>query len=207
MTNFQRSKMIEATQRLNPADPFLERRIADEDRPYRFVASGMYELPFGKGKALASGANGFVDAVIGGWQLNVIYTNQAGPPVEWGNVIYNGGDLNWNAHPENMGSLIAFDRTRFNTVAAQQLDLNRRTFQRRFSSYRADTINNVDLSVLKNFKLFERVTAQLRGEAFNLMNRVSFNGPDLGPTSANFGRITGQANLNRAVQLALRFKW
>jgi hypothetical protein len=207
MTNFQRSKMIEATGRLNAADPFLERRIAEEDRPYRFVASGMYELPFGKGKSLVSNANGFVDAIIGGWQMNVIYTNQAGPTVAWGNVIYNGGDLQWNAHPKNAGNLISFDRTRFNTNNAQQLDLNRRTFNSRFSDYRADTINNVDFSVLKNFKLFERVTAQLRGEAFNLMNRVSFNGPDVNPTSANFGRITGQANLNRAVQLALRFKW
>lgn len=195
MTNFQRSKLIEATGRLNAADPFLERRIADEDRPYRFVASGMYELPFFK-----------TNRFIGGWQLNVIYTNQAGPPVEWGNVIYNGGNLNWNSHP-NDPALIVFDRTRFNTNNQQQLDLNRRNFNTRFSTYRADTINNVDFSVIKSFKLFERVQAQLRGEAFNLMNRASFNGPDLGPTSQNFGRITGQANLNRAIQLALRIKW
>ncbi len=206
MTNFQRSKLIEATGRLNAADPFLERRIADEDRPYRFVFSSSYELPFGKGKALATNTNRFVDAVIGGWQLNGIYSNQAGPPVEWGNVIYNGGNLSWNSHPTD-GALVSFDRTRFNTNNQQQLDLNRRNFNTRFSTYRADTINNVDMSVLKNFKLFERFQAQLRGEAFNLLNRASFNGPDLGPTSANFGRITSQANLNRAIQLAIRLKW
>ena len=103
--------------------------------------------------------------------------------------------------------MVSFDRTRFNTNNQQQLDLNRRNFNTRFSTYRADTINNVDMSVLKNFKLFERFQAQLRGEAFNLLNRASFNGPDLGPTSANFGRITSQANLNRAIQLAIRLKW
>ena len=61
LSNFQYSKMIEETNRLNAADPFLEHRISDEDRPFRLVLSGTYDLPFGRGKPMLGGANGFVE--------------------------------------------------------------------------------------------------------------------------------------------------
>jgi hypothetical protein len=200
LTNFSWQKMMEAIDRLNMADPFLQYRIGDEDRTFRFIASGGYELPFGKGKTFFSGAGPWMNRLVGGWQFNGIWNVQSGPPVEWGNVIYLGGDLNWQ--PRNVAS--AFNRAAFNTVAAQQLDRNLRTFNARFTQYRAAGVNNVDFSVIKNIPIAERIRFQLRGEAFNLMNRAQFNGPNLSPADQNFTRITSQANLNRSIQIAGR---
>ena len=82
LTNFQWQKMMEEINRLNPADPFLEHRIADEDRPLRLVVSGTYELPFGKGKPLLADTNGFISRLVGGWQVNAIYIAQSGSPID-----------------------------------------------------------------------------------------------------------------------------
>jgi hypothetical protein len=118
-------------------------------------------------------------------------------------VIYLGGGLNWN--PSNPDR--TFDAARFNTVAAQQLDFNVRTFSSRFANLRADGVNNADFSMLKNFGIKEKLTAQLRGEFFNFFNSPTFNAPVLAPTNASFGRINGQANIARRTQLALRLVW
>ena len=68
-------------------------------------------------------------------------------------------------------------------------------------------INNIDISMIKNVKIVERITAQLRVESFNAFNHTIFNGPDTNPTSGNFGRITSASNLPRTYQLALRLRW
>jgi hypothetical protein len=200
LTNFQWSKFIEATNFLYASSTKPQYRIAGEDRPFRFVLSGNYELPFGKGKAHLSSVNGVVDRIVGGWQMAGILNLQSGAPVEWGNVIYFGGDLKWDAR--NVAR--AFDTTRFETAAARQLDRNVRTFPQAFSQYRSDKIYNIDLSVIKTVPIAERWKVQFRAESFNLFNHAIFNGPDLGATSTNFGRITSQSNLPRVFQLALR---
>ncbi|HKC86736.1 MAG TPA: TonB-dependent receptor, partial [Blastocatellia bacterium] len=56
-----------------------ERSRSDFDRTHVFTASGVWELPVGKGKWLDAG-NGFVNTVIGGWALNGIYTRMTGEP-------------------------------------------------------------------------------------------------------------------------------
>ncbi|MEP7361819.1 MAG: carboxypeptidase regulatory-like domain-containing protein [Acidobacteriota bacterium] len=200
LTNFQWSKFNEATGYVYPSAPTPEYRIAGEDRPFRFVGSGNYELPFGKGKAIGDGAGPLLNRLIGGWQLAGILNLQSGGPVTFGNMIYYGGDLNWNAR--NLSQ--AFDTSRFERASALQLDRNVRTFNSGFSAYRADKIYNIDLSVVKSIPIVERVKLQFRAETFNLFNHAIFNGPDMGPTSSNFGRITSQSNLPRTTQLALR---
>jgi hypothetical protein len=203
LANYSWQKMLEAVGRLNAADPFYEYRIADEDRPHRFIISGSYDLPFGKGRKWLASAGGFTNRVVTGWQINAIWNVQSGAPVEWGNVIYTGGDLNWS--PRNLTN--AFNRDRFIREVALQLDRNRRTFGTRYTAYRADGVNNVDLSVIKNIPILtdRGMRLQLRFEAFNAFNRAQFNAPNLSPTDTNFARITSQANLNRAIQMAGRF--
>ena len=52
----------------------------------------------------------------------------------------------------------------------------------------------------------ERINAELRGEAFNLLNTPQFGNPDGNLNDNNYGLITGlQANSERELQLALRF--
>src|SRR6185295_4601369 len=201
LTNYQFSRTIEKRNRLNDfSGP--EKRAADIDRPHRFVGSGSFELPFGKGKALAGNAGPVVDRIIGGWIVNGIYSYEIGAPTgDWpGTLIYFGGPLNWNAR----GVDGAFDITRFNRNSNQQLSNNVRTFPTKFASLRGDSGKNVDCSILKNTRIKERVMLQFRAEFLNAFNHAAFSGPQLTPTNSNFGTITGVVNLERHIQMALR---
>ena len=57
-----------------------DRSVAGFDIPQMLVASWTYELPFGNGKTYAS-SNKALNAVIGGWSLNGIYTLRSGEPL------------------------------------------------------------------------------------------------------------------------------
>jgi hypothetical protein len=200
LLNFQKSKLLEKRSRLNDLDPLLEKRVAAEDRPYRLVWSGTYDLPFGKGKALGGNANRILNYAIGDWNLNLITTFTTGTALGWGNVIYLGGPLNLDPH--NVDN--SFDVTRFNRVSAQQLGSNLRTFPTRFANLRADSVQQVDFSIIKGFRITEKVALTYRCEFFNSTNREIFNPPELSPTSSTFGKILSQANTPRRIQMALR---
>ncbi len=143
-----------------------------------------------------------MQGIAGGWKLAGVYTYEVGAPLAWGNVIYNGGDLSYNAR----GVSHAFNTTLFNTVSSQQLVDNIRTFPLYFSNVRADSLNYLDSSLAKDFGLGkEGRKLQLRFEAFNTLNRCQFSGPNLSPTSLTFATITAQANSPRTLQSGLRF--
>src|SRR5206468_7184679 len=80
----------------------------------------------------------------------------------------------------------------FNRNSAQALANNIRRLSTRFSGVRADGINNFDLSLFKNVRFREKVTAQFRLENFNALNHVQFGGPNVTPTGAAFGSITAE---------------
>jgi len=59
--------------------------------------------------------------------------------------------------------------------------------------------------LFKNFRYRERLTAQLRGEAFNLDNHPIWNGPGTTVNDlANFGKINSKGGQRRQVQVALK---
>jgi len=64
---------------------------SDYNLPIANVTSLVYDLPFGRGRTYLSGANGFVDAVLGGWQVSGINTMQAGTPF---NITYSPSSAN-----------------------------------------------------------------------------------------------------------------
>jgi len=53
---------------------------SDYNLPVANVTSLVYELPFGRGKQFLSSSNGAENAIVGGWQVSVINTAQAGTP-------------------------------------------------------------------------------------------------------------------------------
>lgn len=200
---YQLSKVIQRLSLLNDSDLQLEKRVAPEDATHRAVVNGIYDLPFGRGRRFGSGVNPVLNHVIGGWLVSGMYTLQSGPPLEWGNVVYLGGDLNMN--PRNIGA--AFDTSRFNRNSNQQPSRNLRTFNSAFSNLRADGVNTFDVSVIKNFSLMEALRLQYRCEFFNALNHPLFGPPDLSPTASTFGQIRTQANQPRRIQMALRLVW
>lgn len=183
---------------------------SDTARPHRFTATGIYELPFGKGRAYFQ--EGILNHLLGGWQVAVTYEFQNGPLLAWGNVFYRG---NLDTFAEDVTSnnktwdqwfdtSLPFERVAANQPAAFQA----RVFPRFFDGVRADGLNQWNGNLLRRIRLTERVRLDLRGDFINLQNRSQMNPPDLSPTSTNFGRIISQtASLNRFIQLQARLQF
>jgi hypothetical protein len=201
--NFEHSRLLETTGQLTPGGPQYY-GVPSGDFPNHLSITGSYYLPFGRGQRFLGNSNRLVDAIVGGWVANAVYTWESGAAVSWGNVIYSGGNLNWNTG--NIAS--AFDVTQFDRNANDQPNAyNYRTFPTMFNNLRSDPTNNADLSLLKNFHLTESVLLQYRFEAFNALNYVQFAAPNVSPTSSAFGTVTGTANTARVIQMGLRLSF
>jgi hypothetical protein len=64
-----------------------------------------------------------------------------------------------------------------------------------------------NIGLLKSFPLTERAGFQFRAEAYDFINHANFSGPNLNPTSSQFGMITSKSGLSRNLQLSLRFSF
>jgi hypothetical protein len=83
-----------------------------------------------------------------------------------------------------------------------------RTFPRNLGNLRNDGQNNWDINVVKKFQVTERITYQLKADFLNAFYHVWFNGiADDDPTKSNFGRITGQKNLPRNIQIGMKLQF
>ena len=193
-----------------PQDPLnfaLERSVADEHRGQRFVASYVYALPFGRGKAYLADMNRASNALFGGWTVAGITTFSAGQPV---NLSVQGNPSNTGGpdRPDVIGSwkLSGSERTLerwFNTSAFA------RNGQFAFGNSGRNLIEgpgtvNFDFAVYKEFAMKERLRLQFRVEAFNATNTPQFGVPNAQVGNPNFGIIT-IAERPRNLQLGLKF--
>lgn len=190
LASYTLSKTIEQRSFLNDSDLQPERRLAAEDRPHRFVISGVWELPLHLSPK----------SRLGGWQIQGIYTAQSGQLLNWGNVLHYGGDVGL----DNPDVDAWFNTSVFERATARQLASNIRTFPSRLKDVRQSGINNFDMSLLKNTRIAERFTFQFRVEFFNAMNHPMFGGANTDPVNTNFGKVTSQANLPRQIQFGGR---
>lgn len=206
--NFMRSRLMDQTIWLNDSDPRPEKRISPFDHTSRFVTAILYELPFGKGKRFGVQSR-LLDAVVGGWKLNNIYTYQTGAPLTWingstnniGDYVYFGGPLDLQ---NRVVDGTAFNTAAFATKATEQVQYHVRTFSTAFGNLRQDGINDWNASLIKQFVLGEKKYFQVRFESFNVINHPTFSAPNTQPTNTQFGVITGQANRPRSLQGGLR---
>ena len=208
--SYTRSKWMQATEYLNASDPTPTKMISDLDVTNRMSISGIYELPFGKGRTFGTDVNTFTDALIGDWQIQGVYTYQTGFPVAFANdAFYNGSDP---SIPSNQQSTAKwFNTDAFTSILTTTSTLSTpvnhlRSYPLRFTEVRRDPINNVDLSILKNVKFQGAMRLQLRVEFINVLNSPYFPAPVATPTSATFGVVTAsnQANYARRAQVGFR---
>ena len=71
----------EPTDLFSPYDLFLNRGPAAYALRHQFNVNFSYQLPFGNGRRFGSGASGWMNQLIGGWQWNGIVSAQSGFPV------------------------------------------------------------------------------------------------------------------------------
>ena len=182
----------------------------DAARPHRITATGIVQLPLGKGRAFVQ--RGLWSHIIGGWQIAVTYEFQPGPLLAWGNIFYYGDlrtfEKDARSTPKSLdqwfNTKLPFERNAARMPAAFHV----RVFPRFFNKLRADGLNQWNGNVVREFRLAERVIFQLRADAMNLQNRSQMAAPDLNPLSTNFGRVTSQTiSLNRNYQFQARLQF
>ena len=62
------------------------------------------------------------------------------------------------------------------------------------------------MSVIKSIRLREKVNFEVRGEAKNALNHPNWGGPQLNPTSALFGQISGALG-SRQITVQGKLNW
>lgn len=202
------SKLMQATEFLNPNDPMPYESLAATDRPHVLALTGLWEVPVGRGRRFASQLPAALDKILGGWQFGVVGRQQSGPPLEFGDAIFV-GDLQKIALPKSQRTV---DRW-FNTEAgfirdpAQQRAYNQRSFPLRFGGVRGDSQRRWDLAARKNFNITERILLEFRAEAINALNSAIFLPPNTSPTSSGFGRVTGVAWQGREFQFGMKLRF
>jgi hypothetical protein len=192
---------------LNNHDPERDYGRSDFDVDHRLVGSFVYNLPFGSGERYAGSATGVKNAVVGGWQVNGIYTLQRGFPITI--TAADLGGLN-DTFGTNRADLVGDPGsggqsvTRwFNTVAFAQPAAGAFGTVGR-NSERGPGVNNLDLALFKNFAIARNARLQFRLESFNALNHTQFSGVSTNIASPNFGVVTS-ARAARINQLGVKF--
>lgn len=199
-------------------DPFnlrADRARSTYDRPHRITGNAVYELPFFREQKTPLGR------ILGGFQLNGFVTLQSGAPF----TVLNGADparvlsgidgLVGNAIRANLNTTI--DVSSRNIIELRQaggatlfsaLPANGsiRVGNSGRNILRADGIQNIDLGILKNTRLFEGHQLQFRADMFNATNTRNFGIPNATVTAgANFLNQWATNGGNRRIVLGLRY--
>jgi len=187
---------------LNPFDRGPDYGPQDFDRQSVLTISHLWALPFGQH------GNHIVSTLIGGWQLNGIFTWASGVPLTImsdplscacvnGSVL---ASLVPGANPVLNQGINYLNPAAFAEPANGQFgDLNR-------GAIRGPGYRNYDFSLFKNFRVHDRFNFQLRGEAYNLTNSQHVYSPVTNINSPDFGQtVTMEPGaFGRQVNIALR---
>ena len=219
LVSYTWSKSIDTTSGIRTSDSdslfsqdgrcmLCDRGLSAFDNRHRLVVSGLYDLPVGKGRKVDV-KNGFVEAVVGGWQVGGISTWRSGFHINPSAGV-NRANTNINVdRPDATGQSVSLDTPTterwFNTAAFALQPIYQ------FGNAGRNTVPGpagfmLDSNVQKNFRLWsENHTLQFRWEAYNLLNHPVWGFPNANLSSPNFGRISSTAVNMRQMQFALKY--
>lgn len=188
--------------------------VAEFDTTHYLTINGIYELPFGHGKAFLNHSK-VANYFVGGWQLNGITSLISGTPLgvyTASNTLYNYGGsqrANWDGtNPAKSGKLADRLNDYFNVSAFSQPNpFTYGNSPRMFSGLRSPGTVSTDLSAIKRVPIYDRLSGEFRAEAFNLFNHPVFGPPDTTFGDGTTGIVNSQVNLPRQIQLALKLNW
>ncbi|MGC2371468.1 MAG: hypothetical protein WA474_20535, partial [Candidatus Sulfotelmatobacter sp.] len=211
---------------------YLEHSISGNDAPQRLAAAVVLDLPVGRKQWLGGNMNRGLDAVVGGWSLATMITEQSGQPIALGmsnprlangtqrpNIICSqlktGLSMkdvaaNWqaNGYAESGGAMPPFSFINPGCLGdpGDQIPGNA---PRYYPGLRVNGIHNIDANLSKSFVPKEGMKIELRAEMFNAFNHPRFAQPDSAYGDSAFGTITSDANgyLPRYFQFGLRFEF
>ena len=204
----------------NPFNLHADYGLATYDVRHIAVINSVYQLPFGRGRALGGSLEGWRNAVAGGWSVNSIISLQAGfpftPQLSY-NPSNNGDTRNPVrpfVNPEFTGPVILGRPSQWFNPNAFLAPPPSSGF---YGNLGRDILIGPglatwDFSMLKETALRERLALQFRAEIFNLLNRANFNTPNLitftpSGISGTAGAISSTSTTSRQVQFGLKLIW
>jgi len=203
-------------------NPNAYRGPSDFDARHAITADVVLELPVGKGKFLFHNAAGWLNQIVGGWQVTSLLSYHSGNPMN----VTDSGVYNVNYLYSALGILapgaklpsngLTFDQNGIPSIFANTSVVN--SFVGSYPGQvgsrgilRNPGFFNTDMALSKMFRLFgENHRLQVRAEAFNVLNNVNFGNPNLSTASpTTFGEITGYATgaAPRVMQFAMRYEF
>jgi hypothetical protein len=181
--------------------------VAGFDIPNNFQIGGFYELPFGKNKPYLQ--RGFAGHLLGGWQINGIFSAYTGLPFT---VTASSASLNAPNNTQTADQVLPtvsklggigtghpyYDPNAYAPVSAARFGTSGRNV------LRAPAIFNTNLSLFRTFPINDRLNIQFRAESYNLSNTPHFAAPNANVSSGNFLVITSANTDQRQFRLALK---
>ncbi|HEV8133007.1 MAG TPA: TonB-dependent receptor [Acidobacteriota bacterium] len=161
-----------------------ERGLSDFNRTHALTINSVWELPLGRGARFGSNLNPVVNAVVGGWSLNSIFTKMSGEffavrsGVRTSNFSHESRADLVGAKPEPQlqelagipGPVLFKDNSAFKIPDPGKNGIGRNIFE-------APGYWNLDLGIGKKFDITERVKLNFRTEMFNALNHPNFDNP------------------------------
>jgi outer membrane receptor protein involved in Fe transport len=201
------------------AEPGIEYGPLDFDIRQRFVASFLYQMPFGRGQALGGNSSKLVDGLIGNWDLTGIVSLSTG---NWftvtdadGNFANSDGQQRPNFVPgQKANGKPCVPGTFFNTCAFADPPLG--SFGNvSLNSLEGPGYKDADFAIQKVVPVHDKMKLELRGEMFNAWNHPNFLFAAPGPQNSNsatvlgtpsFGYVTA-AQSPREIQVGAKFTY
>ena len=160
-----------------------ERARSDFDRTQVLTAASVWDLPVGHGQRFLRDSHGVLNQLVGGWEINTIYTFMTGEPfsVRSGVLTSNASHVSRaaviapvEAHLQNIsgivGPVVFANSNAFALPAPGSNGAGRNIFT-------APNYWNVDFGIVKTFHITERLRLQFRTELFNAFNHPNFDNP------------------------------
>lgn len=196
----------------------LEKAVTGDHLKHRFVATWLYELPFGRGKRFGSGMSGVADKIVGGWSVAGVANMRSS---FHSNSSIAAANCNSATTQDCRPDVLSNPHLDANGVDSPRWDVNALDYPRNPARARRDPrygtagsnilvgngINNIDLSLLKNVRFNERFRAEFRWESFNAFNHPSFASPTSVVDNPRFGRVFSTQLDPRVNQFGLKLYW
>ena len=188
------------------------------DQPLSNTTSILYDLPYGHGRHFGGSSNYISNFLLGGWQVTVINTITSGLPVNLNYSLSSASPLYttdlYTYRPNVTGKVVAASTNRVktatalngyfdpNSVAVPTVASGNPYGNAQRNGYVGPAFFQTDFGLHKQFPVFrDSVKLDLRGEAFNVLNKVNYSAPDGNRSNGTFGSITS-AYPARQLQIA-----
>ena len=167
---------------------------------HRITGAGTWALPVGKGRKFMNSGPRALNMLLGGWNLAGTLTFHSGTLLNFGGMVVTGDPHISNPGPNGW----------FNTSVFKQLPaFTRRTNPWYYSDIRGPRYFHLDGSLNKEFAVTDRIRYQLHMDAFNAINNMNYNNPNMSVTSSQFGKSTDiyPQDYGRRLQLGMRVEF